>query len=133
MTSASPRNAGPQTVALSFTADAACILAFCTVGRRNHAEPMTLPGVIETSWPFLAGLAVSWLLYRAWRRPTAVRPTGLCVWPTTVAIGMALRAATGEGTAFSFIVVATITTGVLLLGWRAGLAAVAGRRAAGVR
>jgi hypothetical protein len=41
---------------------------------------------------------------------------------------MALRAATGEGTALSFVVVATVATGALLVGWRAARAAVTARR-----
>jgi Protein of unknown function (DUF3054) len=40
---------------------------------------------------------------------------------------MLLRVATGAGTAFSFVVVATLVLGVFLLGWRA-LAALARRR-----
>jgi len=120
--------AAVRTAALAFAVDAACILLFCAVGRRNHDEAMTLAGVARTSWPFLAGLTGGWLISRGWRRPTAVRPTGLTVWASTVAIGMALRAATGAGTALSFVVVATVSTAVLLLGWRAARAAVTARR-----
>ncbi len=118
----------PRIAALAFIADAASVVLFCTVGRRNHAEAVTLAGVAETSWPFLAGLTAAWLLYRAWRRPTAVTPTGVTVWLSTVAIGMGIRAGIGAGTALSFVVVATLTTGTLLLGWRAIACAVAGRR-----
>ncbi|MBU3751390.1 MAG: DUF3054 domain-containing protein, partial [Mycobacterium sp.] len=38
---------------------------------------------------------------------------------STVAIGIGLRAGTGAGTALSFVLVATVVTGVLLVGWRA--------------
>lgn len=114
---------------LAFAADAACILIFVAIGRRNHAEGVTLAGIAETAWPFLAGLAAAWLIYRAWRAPTAVRTTGVTVWLSTVAIGMGLRAGTGSGIALSFIVVATLVTGLLLLGWRAAFAAAAARRA----
>lgn len=118
-----------RTAALAFTADAAAIVLFCAVGRRNHAEAMSVTGLAQTAWPFLAGLAATWLLSRAWRRPTAVRPTGLTVWLGTVAIGMGLRVVTGAGTAPSFVLVATAVTGALLLGWRAGFTAVTTRRA----
>jgi hypothetical protein len=104
------------------------IVLFCAVGRRNHAESVTLSGVVETAWPFLAGLAAGWLLCRAWRRPTEISPTGLAVWLGTVVIGMGIRAWTGAGVALSFVVVATLTTGTLLLGWRAIAAAAARRR-----
>jgi hypothetical protein len=113
---------------LAFAADAVCILIFVAIGRRNHTEGVTLAGVAQTAWPFLVGLAAGWVLYRAWRAPTAVRPTGIIVWLSTVAIGMVLRAGTGAGIALSFIAVATAFTGVLLVGWRAAVTALARRR-----
>lgn len=114
---------------LAFAADVACILIFVAIGRRNHAEGVTLAGIAETAWPFLVGLAAAWVVYRAWRTPTAVRPTGILVWLSTVAIGMGIRAGTGAGIALSFIAVATAFTGALLLGWRATVTASTRRRA----
>lgn len=107
-----------RSAAPALGADIVCVLAFTALGRRSHAEGVTFSGVAETAWPFLAGTLVGWLLSRAWQRPLAVAPTGLTVWISTVAIGMLLRKATGAGTATSFIVVATLVTGLLLLGWR---------------
>lgn len=121
-------SAGHRPAALSFTADAACILLFCALGRRNHAEAMTLAGLGRTSWPFLVGMTAAWLIIRGWRRPTAVRPTGLAVWLGTIAVGMGLRAVNGAGTAPSFVLVATGVTGALLLSWRAGFTAYTARR-----
>ena len=109
-------------------ADVVGVLVFCTMGRRSHAEGLTVAGVADTAWPFLAGAAVGWLLIRAWRRPAAVFPTGVFVWVCTVAVGMLLRKATSAGVAFSFVVVASAATAVLLLGWRVVAAAVARRR-----
>ena len=100
-------------------ADVVCVLVFCTIGRRSHAEGLTAAGVAETAWPFLTGSAVGWLLSRGWRRPTALVPTGVVVWLCTVAVGMLLRKATSAGVAVSFVVVASAVTAVLLLGWRA--------------
>lgn len=111
----------------ALAADLACVVLFATVGRRNHAEGVSLAGVAETAWPFLVGTVVGWLICRGWRRPTAVVPTGLTVWVCTVAVGMLLRKATSEGTAVSFIVVATLFMAVVLLGWRAVLIAAARR------
>ncbi len=105
--------------ALAVLADVVCVLVFCTIGRRSHAEGLTAAGVAETAWPFLAGSAVGWLLSRGWRRPTALVPTGVVVWLCTVAVGMLLRKATSAGVAVSFVVVASAVTAVLLLGWRA--------------
>jgi Protein of unknown function (DUF3054) len=99
--------------------DAVCVLVFCAVGRRSHAEGLTVSGVAETAWPFLAGAGVGWLVARAWLRPIAVAPTGVIVWLCTVVIGMVLRKASSQGIALSFVIVASLVTAVLLLGWRA--------------
>lgn len=108
-----------NTVLAAAVADAVAVVIFCSVGRRSHAEGVTLTGVAETAWPFLTGTLIGWLIARGWRRPTSITPTGLIVWVSTVAVGMLLRKATSAGTAFSFVVVATLTTAILLLGWRA--------------
>ncbi len=112
-----------RTAVLAFVADVVCILLFVAVGRRNHAEGVTLSGVAHTAWPFLAGLVAGWVVFRGWRRPTTIRPTGVGVWLSTVVIGMGLRVASGAGVALSFVLVATGVTGLLMLGWRAALAA----------
>ncbi|MFN8228585.1 MAG: DUF3054 domain-containing protein [Mycobacterium sp.] len=106
---------------LAVAADVACVLVFCAVGRRSHAEGITVSGLAETAWPFVTGTAVGWLLARGWHRPTALSPTGLIVWVATVAVGMALRKLSGQGVAVSFIVVASTVTALLLLGWRLAL------------
>ena len=116
-----------RTAALAFGADVVCVLAFVALGRRNHAEGVSLAGVAETAWPFLAGTGVGWLVSRGWRRPTAVLPIGVAVWLCTVAVGMWLRRLTGEGTALSFVAVATAFTAALQVGWRTILAARARR------
>lgn len=103
----------------ALAADVVCVLVFCAIGRRSHAEGLTVAGVAQTAWPFLAGTALGWVLARAWRRPMALVPTGVVVWVATVVAGMLLRKVSGQGTAVSFIVVATLTTAALLLGWRA--------------
>jgi Protein of unknown function (DUF3054) len=108
---------------LAALADVVGVLVFAAVGRRSHAEGLTVAGVAETAWPFLVGTVVGWLFSRGWRRPTAVVPTGLVVWVCTVAIGMLLRKATSAGVAGSFVVVASAATAVVLLGWRVAVAA----------
>jgi hypothetical protein len=101
--------------------DVACVLLFCAVGRRSHDEGVNVAGIATTAWPFLSGTALGWLASRAWRRPTAVAPTGVVVWLCTMAVGMLLREATSAGVAASFVVVASSVTALLLLGWRAVL------------
>ena len=127
-TDAPTRHPTRRAAAAALAADLACVLLFTTAGRRTHAEGLSITGAAETAWPFLTGTLVGWLLSRGWRRPASLVPTGIVVWLCTVAVGMALRKATGTGIAFSFIVVATLATAVLMLGWRAAMAAVARRR-----
>ena len=103
--------------------DVVCVIVFATIGRRSHAEGLTLGGIAQTAWPFLAGTAVGWLLIGGWRRPFTVIPTGVAVWVCTVVVGMLLRKATSAGVSTSFVVVASLATAVLLLGWRGAAAA----------
>lgn len=105
------------------------VLLFCAVGRRSHAEGITVTGVAATAWPFLAGTAVGWVASRAGRAPTAVRPTGVVVWLCTVIVGMVLRKATSAGVAASFVVVAASVTALLLVGWRAAVGLAVRRKA----
>jgi hypothetical protein len=110
------------------SADVIGVLVFCAVGRRSHAEGLTITGVAATAWPFLTGTVVGWLAARAWQRPTAVVPTGLVVWLSTVVVGMLLRKISSAGVAASFVVVASLVTAVLLLGWRAAVGLALRRR-----
>ena len=112
-------------------ADVIGVLVFCAVGRRSHDEGLNIGGVATTAWPFLAGTVVGWLASRAWRRPTAVAPTGVIVWLCTVVVGMVLRKASSAGVAASFVVVASSVTAVLLLGWRASVGLALRRRVDG--
>ncbi|WP_125100330.1 DUF3054 domain-containing protein [Leucobacter chromiireducens] len=98
--------------------DVALVLLFAGLGRGSHAREATLLGLFETAWPFLAALALSWILCGAARRPTALLGTGLPVWLGTVALGMLLRWLTGGGVALAFVIVTLLTLGALLLGWR---------------
>jgi peptidoglycan/LPS O-acetylase OafA/YrhL len=113
---------------LALAADLVCVVVFCTIGRRSHAEGLTVSGIAETAWPFLTGTLAGWLLARGWRRPSALTPTGVVVWLSTVVIGMLLRKASSQGVAASFVVVATLVTALLLLGWRGIAAALRARR-----
>ena len=77
------------------------MLLFVVIGRANHHAGGALAGLWDTFWPFAAGAAAGMALTRFSRRPTALVPTGIGVWLSTVAIGMALRVLAGQGTAFA--------------------------------
>lgn len=103
--------------------DAILVIIFCAIGRRTHEEANALAGLAKTSWPFLTGLVIGWAatfaLYRHKFNAVLLLPTGIVVWLGAVVIGMILRVLSGQGTQFSFIVVATLVLGAFLLGWRA--------------
>ncbi|MEO8517706.1 MAG: DUF3054 domain-containing protein [Dermatophilaceae bacterium] len=117
-------------IARGLALDTALIVLFAAIGRRNHVETGAWVDVLGTAWPFLAGMAVGWLLSLALfrRAPLGVRE-GVPVWLSAVALGMALRAMTHEGTAVAFVVVATLFLGASLLGWRWASTLTARRRA----
>jgi hypothetical protein len=101
---------------LAFLLDIVLVGAFVTIGRASHNEgPL---GTLVTLWPFLAGLAIGWIGARAWRTPFTLRWTGLTVWAGTVIVGILLRAVSGQGVQFGFVVVTTLVLAIFLLGWR---------------
>ncbi|MBK0419372.1 DUF3054 domain-containing protein [Leucobacter sp. CSA1] len=108
----------PPIIAFALVADALFVVLFAALGRSSHAREATFVGLVETAWPFLVGLAVVWLAARVWRAPLRIVRSGVPLWVGTVAIGMLLRALTGAGTAMPFVIVATVSVGVFLLGWR---------------
>jgi hypothetical protein len=99
--------------------DLCCVLAFVLIGRAGHSEGETLGGIATTAWPFLAGLLIGWTVTRAWHRPAALVRTGVGVWLSTVAAGMALRVVSGQGTAVTFVIVSLVFLGLAMFGWRA--------------
>ena len=103
----------------AFLFDVVLIGIFAILGRRSHTLGVTLGGIAETAWPFLAGLAVTWLIALAWRAPLSPIRTGLPLWVGTVTIGLFLRVLTGAGTALPFVLVTIATLGAMLVGWRA--------------
>jgi len=89
-------------------------VVFVAIGRRNHNEGTTLSGIIGVAAPFLIALGISWIGLRTWREPFN-RESLVATWIITVAIGLLLRRLVFDrGIAIAFIIVATITLGVLL-------------------
>jgi Protein of unknown function (DUF3054) len=110
--------AGMRSARVAVALDVCCVLIFVIIGRASHAKGESLAGIASTSWPFLCGLAAGWAGSRAWRWPLSLRPAGLAIWLSTVALGMILRVISGQGTAVAFIGVALAFLGLFLLGWR---------------
>jgi len=99
--------------------DAVLVLVFAAVGRRSHAEGLDLAGIARTAWPFLAGAAAGWLVASV-ALDAAPRSIGFgaVVVAGTVVVGMLVRLAVGQGSAWSFVLVATLVLSAFLLGWR---------------
>ena len=94
--------------------DVVAVVVFVAIGRRNHDEGTTVLNILGVAAPFLIALGVSWLVLRTWRGPFN-RASLVATWVITVFIGLVLRRLVFDrGIATSFIIVATITLGVLL-------------------
>lgn len=104
---------------LALVLDLLFVAVFTLIGRRTHDEPLDPAGWWDTAWPFLAGLAIGWVVVAA---SSQAWPTkwwhGLSVWIAAVFGGMAFRDMSGQGTALAFVIVATIFLGLTLVGWR---------------
>jgi hypothetical protein len=96
-------------------ADVAMILLFAASGRRTHEHGMSIPGVLETAWPFLLAYAIAYVSFRSWRFSSDVWPGAVLLWLNTAVGGLIIRAASGAGVAFSFQVVTVLVLGALLL------------------
>jgi hypothetical protein len=109
---------------LAAVIDVVLLVVFALIGRLSHGEGVTPWTLWVTAYPFLAGWAIAYVTTGAWSRPLALWPTGGVAWILTVFVGMLIRVASGQGVEdgnplpLSFLIVATIVTGVFLLGWR---------------
>lgn len=111
--------------------DVVLVAVFCITGRLSHAEGIfsDLPGLLNTTWPFIGALLVAHVVLLVRRVPSDRMPPGVLIWAITVVLGLLLRAFSGQGTAVPFVIVATLTLALFLLGWRAVLALVRRARA----
>ena len=133
MTDARPSAPSTRRRLAALAGDVACILVFATIGRASHDGIASVGDVLRTALPFLVALGVGWLVTLAWRAPLAPVRVGVPVAAVTVLVGMLGRALLGEGTALPFVVVATVTVLLLLVGWRLVARLVASRRASTAR
>ena len=94
--------------------DVVAVVVFVAIGRRNHNEGTALSGIIGVAAPFLIALGISWIGLRTWREPFN-QASFIATWVITVFVGLLLRRVVFDrGIATPFIIVATITLGVLL-------------------
>ncbi|OFM59863.1 hypothetical protein HMPREF2678_05120 [Corynebacterium sp. HMSC058E07] len=121
-------------MALSF--DVLAVLLFALLARIAHNTPempLSFTGWLDTSWPFPIGVAIVWaLLWIGVVRPRKSAQvtgadgfsgfefsTGAMVWITNVIVGLGIWGIRhGEVPHWSFMIVATVMSGLLLFGWR---------------
>lgn len=112
--------------------DVVAIFVFAVLARLAHnteSDPFTFMNILDTWWPFLIGVVLAHVLAAVVKKhPEPVAPGGVLVWVVTVVVGLGIWAIRNAAMPhWSFILVATIMSGLLLLGWRA-IAAFVGRR-----
>ncbi|WP_210414590.1 DUF3054 domain-containing protein [Microlunatus elymi] len=115
--------------------DVVAVLLFALVGRRSHDEANTFVDVLGTAWPYLAATVVGSLIAAVLPKRSGGNrspyswTTSVIVWVTTVVLGMVLRMLSGDTAAWPFWIVAFISLGILLIGWRVVARAVLRARA----
>ena len=93
--------------------DVVAVVVFVAIGRRNHDEGTALSGVLRVAAPFLIALLASWVGLRTRNEPFT-RRSWAATWAITVIVGLLLRRLVFDrGIATLFIIVTTITLGVL--------------------
>lgn len=101
----------------AIAADYVAIAAFALLARAAHQSddmPFNFSGWLSTLWPFALGVTLGWLITR--------ENKGGLIWIITVVTGLVIWGIrNGDVPHWSFIVVATAMSALLMLGWR-GLA-----------
>lgn len=113
-----------------FVIDAVAIFLFAVLARAAHnsaQDPFTFVNILDTYWPFLLGVVLGTaLVYR--QEHSREIGSGAVIWFATVVVGLAFWAVRNEAMPhWSFILVASTMSAILLLGWRL-VARVVGKR-----
>jgi len=111
-------SSGRQAILGAAVTDTVLILVFAAIGRDAHHRGDIITGVFLTAWPFLAGAALAWLVGMVRQRPLTLS-AGVLVWLSAVAGGMVIRALTGQTVVVAFVIVALLSLGLFLVGYRA--------------
>ncbi|MBG6083380.1 DUF3054 domain-containing protein [Zhihengliuella flava] len=103
---------------LNLLLDAVLIIIFAAIGRRTHEHGLDVLGVLGTAAPFLLALLALASMTRYPVTSDRLWPQGVMTWLGVVAFGLALRVIFGDTAALAFVIVTTVTLGILLLGRR---------------
>lgn len=117
-----------STLAVGF--DIVAVLVFTMIGSLSHngAGGFSIGGWLQTTWPFILGLAVAWGLIYA-RKLRRAPGTGVAILVITWFVGIVVRSLVNLSLAWGFVITSLIFLGILIIGWRAIAAAVTRRHA----
>ena len=107
----------PTAVALDFVA----IAVFALLARMAHQSeemPFNFAGWASTVWPFAIGVVLGWVIVLMSTRGEK-QEKGVLIWLITVVTGLVIWGIRNQQLPhWSFIVVASVMSALLMLGWR---------------
>lgn len=109
------RTRKPISNSTAIAADLVAIAVFALLARAAHQSddmPFNFAGWLSTLWPFALGVLLGWLIVRENR--------GGAIWAITAITGLAIWGFRNQAVPhWSFVLVATVMSALLMLGWRA--------------
>lgn len=136
--STAPHNAAahsttaPTSGALAPALDLLALLIFALLARLAHDDGSGFSVLrwLDTAWPFMLGAVIVWgiLLAAGTRAAGQALRTGVVVWLGSLIVGLGIWAIRNAAIPhWSFILVATLMSALLLFGWR-GIAQLRARK-----
>ncbi len=111
-----------RVIVLAAVVDVAMLILFAALGRVSHDSGHAVLGTLRVAAPFIIAYLIMAAIARLDRDPLSVRRAAL-IWIPLVVLGMLIRRFVFDGgTAPAFVIVAFVSTAVLLIGWRAMVA-----------
>lgn len=119
----SPATPAPTSSALAPALDLLALLIFALLARLAHDDGSGFSVLrwLDTAWPFMLGAAIVWgiLLATGARATGRALRTGVFVWLGSLVVGLGIWAIRNAAIPhWSFILVATLMSALLLFGWR---------------
>lgn len=127
-----PATPAPTSSALAPALDLLALLIFALLARLAHDDGSGFSVLrwLDTAWPFMLGAAIVWgiLLATGTRATGRALRTGVFVWLGSLVVGLGIWAIRNAAIPhWSFILVATLMSALLLFGWR-GIAQLRARK-----
>ena len=101
--------------------DTLAIAVFALLARIAHQTdemPLNFTGWLSTLWPFLVGVALAWVIVTLAGKAEGAR-NGVFIWLITAATGLIIWGIKNQQLPhWSFVVVASVMSALLMLGWR---------------